>query len=171
MGRCFGDAVETALQYVFYGTKTRAVRGQEGLKLLQAASEDGDGDADCILALCLSGIQYVWSGHHFPEDTERVRFLVRRSVMRGSAIGVLMAQRNGNLQGSLVWQSPLSLQDAFRIVQGKAMSGEPCCQGLGIPEDIAKGVDFLKREEGEIPKAAAELKKCRKTLFGRWTHR
>lgn len=128
MGKYFSDAVETALQYIFYDNKTRSVRGQEGLKLLMDASEAGDGDADCILARCLSGVQYVWSGHRFPEDEEKVDLLTRRSVLRGSAIGVLMAKRNGNLKGKLLEQSPLSLQDAFNIVLEKAAAGDAYCQ-------------------------------------------
>ena len=126
MGKYFSDAVETALQYIFYDNRTRAIRGQEGLKLLIAASDAGDGDADCILARCLSGTQYVWSGHRFPEDDEKVAFLTRRSVMRGSAIGVLMAKRNGTLKQ--MRETPLSLQDAFHIVREKAAAGDAYCQ-------------------------------------------
>ena len=126
MGKYFSDAVETALQYIYYDNRTRSVRGQEGLKLLMATSDAGDGDADCILARCLSGIQYVWSGHQFPEDEEKVTFLTRRSVMRGSAIGVLMAKRNGTLKQ--VREYPLSLADAFQIVREKAAAGDPYCQ-------------------------------------------
>ncbi|MBQ9991089.1 MAG: sel1 repeat family protein [Lachnospiraceae bacterium] len=128
MGKYFSDAVETALQYIFYDNRTRTSRGQEGLKLLMAASEAGDADADCILARCLSGVQYVWSGHQFPEDDEKVNFLTKRSVIGGSAIGVLMAKRNGNLKGALVRQMPLSLRDAYHIVLEKAAAGDAYCQ-------------------------------------------
>lgn len=128
MGKNFSDAVETALQYIYYDTRTRADRGQEGLKLLMAASDAGDGDADCILARCFSGVQYVWSGHKFPEDEEKVNMLTRRSVLRGSAIGVLTAKRNGTLKPELIRQMPVSLKEAFQIVLEKAMTGDAYCQ-------------------------------------------
>ena len=55
MGKFFSDDVETALQYIYYDNRLRLHRGQEGFNLLLKASEAGDGDADCVLARCLSG--------------------------------------------------------------------------------------------------------------------
>ena len=63
MGKFFSDDVETALQYIYYDNRLRLHRGQEGFDLLVKASGEGDGDADCIMARCLSGYQYVWPGH------------------------------------------------------------------------------------------------------------
>lgn len=128
MGKYFSDAVETALQYIYYDTRTRAVRGQQGLQLLMQASNAGDGDADCILARCLSGINYVWSGHRFPEDEEKAEFLIRRSVQRGSAIGAMVAMRSGMLKPNLEKQMPFTLKEAFEIVLEKAAAGDAFCQ-------------------------------------------
>ena len=64
MGKIFSDVVEQALEYVFYNEC--AQRGKEGFAMLEQASNDGDGDASCALARCLSGGQYIWAGHGFP---------------------------------------------------------------------------------------------------------
>lgn len=129
MGKFFSDAVEKALQYIYYDTKGgRARRGQEGMKLLIDATNAGDADAACMLARCLCGDQYVWSGHHFPEDDKNAEALMRQSALQGSAIGVLVAKRSGVLSLGLMKKMPLSLQEAFAIVQEKAAGGEPFCQ-------------------------------------------
>ena len=85
MGKFFSDDVEKALQYIYYDNRLRLRRGQEGFDLLVKASEAGDGDADCVLARCLSGYQYVWPGHHFPVDDKKAAKLLHRSIERGSA--------------------------------------------------------------------------------------
>ena len=60
MGKCYSDAVERALGYLYYHETER--KGQEALELLKQASEAGDGDATCVLARCMCGSQYVWEG-------------------------------------------------------------------------------------------------------------
>ena len=95
MGRIFSDVVEQALQNIYYDVTTG--RGQESFRQLEMASKEGDGDASCILARCLCGYQYVWSEHGFPEDDDRAIALMHRSVEQGSAIGVLVALRTGEL--------------------------------------------------------------------------
>ena len=128
MGKFFSDAVEQALQYIYYDNRLGVRRGREGFELLERASEAGDGDADCVLARCLCGDQYVWSGHHFPEDDQRVMKLLHRSIQRGSALGVLVGKRSGAL--TPVWQSkcPITLQEAFKQVLDKAAGGDAFCQ-------------------------------------------
>ena len=128
MGKFFSDEVEQALQYIYYDNRLGGRRGQEGFDLLVKASEAGDGDADCVLARCLSGVQYVWSGHHFPEDDQKVMKLLHRSIQRGSALGVLVGKRSGAL--TPVWQSkcPITLQQAFKQVLDKAAGGDAFCQ-------------------------------------------
>lgn len=127
MGKYFSDIVEKALQDIYYDVTTG--RGKESFQLLEQASKDGDGDATCILARCLCGYQYVWSGHDFPEDDERAAALMHKSVMQGSAIGVLLALRSDQLTPELKEQMPFSsLEEAFNIVLEKAERGEPFCQ-------------------------------------------
>lgn len=128
MGKFFSDNVERALQYIYYENRTGGRRGQEGFDLLVQASQAGDGDADCVLARCLSGPQYVWAGHHFPEDDQKVMKLLHRSIQRGSALGILVAKRSGAF--TPVWQAkaPITLQEAFQQVLDKAAGGDPFCQ-------------------------------------------
>lgn len=93
MGKYFNDAVEEALSYIYYNV--RAGNGAKGLELLKKASEEGDGDASCILARCYGGRSYVWNGHNFPEDNLLFEKLIHKSVEQGSALGVLVAMRCG----------------------------------------------------------------------------
>ncbi|MCM1537554.1 MAG: hypothetical protein NC254_04060 [bacterium] len=127
MGKCFSDAVEQALRYIYYDVRTG--QGQEGLQLLQKASAEGDGDASCILARCYCGRQYVWRGHEFPEDDGLAKKLLHQSVEQGSALGVLVTLRSGLLTPSVQRKMPFaSLKEAFDIVLQKAQDGDAFCQ-------------------------------------------
>lgn len=127
MGKIFSDAVEQALEYIYYNE--RAQRGTEGFALLERASAEGDGDASCILARCLSGDSYVWAGHGFPEDDRRAVKLLHQSVAQGSALGVLVALRSRELTPSVQKKMPFaSLKEAFDIVLEKAEMGDAFCQ-------------------------------------------
>ena len=44
------------------------------------------------------------------------------------------------------------------------------CNGLGVPTDIAKGVEYLQKAS-EVPDAKEELRHYKKTLFGKWVRR
>lgn len=127
MGKCFSDTVEQALKYIYYDL--RAGKGADGFLMLKTASEAGDGDASCILARCLCGNQYVWSGHEFPEDDDGAIRLLHKSVEQGSGIGVLVCLRTGELTPSLEKKMPFgSLQEAFDSVLEKAEAGDAFCQ-------------------------------------------
>ena len=43
-------------------------------------------------------------------------------------------------------------------------------RGLGGPEDIAKGVEYLQRAGG-YGEAKEELRRYKKTFFGKWVRR
>lgn len=128
MGQFYSDNVEKALQYVYYENRGRSAHGQEGLRLLMDASAVGDGDASCVLARCLSGHQYVWSGFHFPEDDEKAEALYRQSVQQGSALGMLVAIRSGVLSPDMERQAPMTLQQAFERVLKNAAGGDAFSQ-------------------------------------------
>lgn len=127
MGRFFSDVVEEALKDIYYDMS--AGRGKESFRRLEQASSDGDGDASCLLARCLCGYQYTWSGHGFPEDDKRASALLHKSVEQGSAVGVLVSLRSGELP---MWRRKkmpfLSLKEAFDIVLEKAEGGDAFCQ-------------------------------------------
>lgn len=116
-----------ALQDIYYNERTG--RGQAAFALLERASATGDGDASCVLARCLCGRQYVWQGHGFPEDDDRASQLLRLSVQQGSALGVLVALRSGELPPEREAAMPFaSLQDAFDEVVALAEGGDAFCQ-------------------------------------------
>lgn len=119
--------VKQALRDIYYNVRTG--RGKEAFALLERASEAGDGDASCVLARCLCGYQYVWSGHHFPEDDRRATKLLHKSVEQGSALGVLVALRSGELTPSVQKKMPFAdLQAAFDEVEAMAKEGDAFCQ-------------------------------------------
>lgn len=127
MGRFFSDTVETALRDIYYQMWTG--RGQEAFQRLEQASAAGDGDASCLLARCYCGGQYVWEGHHFPEDDRKAIQLLHKSVEQGSALGVMVALRSRELPPDLQKKMPFSsLEEAFHEVLSKAEAGEPFCQ-------------------------------------------
>ena len=95
MAAVLSKEVRQALQDIYYNERTG--RGREAFALLERASQAGDGDASCVLARCLCGYQYVWRGHGFPEDDDRAISLLHKSVEQGSALGVLVALRSGEL--------------------------------------------------------------------------
>jgi len=127
MGKNYSDAVEQALQYIYYDV--RAGKGKEGFQILEQASAAGDGDASCVLARCLNGTSYVWSGHGFPEDEDRATELLHKSVEQGSAVGVLVCLRSGEMTPSLEKKMPFaSFQEAFDAVLQKAQAGDAFAQ-------------------------------------------
>ena len=128
MGQFYSDRVEKALQYIYYENRGRSLHGQEGLRLLMDASADGDGDASCILARCLSGYQYVWRGFHFPEDNEKAEALYCQAVQQGSAVGMLVAMRSGVLSPDMERRAPMTLQEAFARVLKNAEGGDAFSQ-------------------------------------------
>ena len=127
MAKELSSEVKQALEDIYYHERTG--RGREAMALLEKASAAGDGDATCILARCLCGRQYVWAGHGFPEDDARVTKLLHKSVEQGSAIGVLVSLRTGELTPSVQKKMPFeSLQAAFDEVLALAEKGDAFCQ-------------------------------------------
>ncbi|WP_295741966.1 tetratricopeptide repeat protein [uncultured Oscillibacter sp.] len=119
--------VKQALQDIYYNERTG--RGKEAFALLERASANGDGDASCVLARCLCGYQYVWRGHGFPEDDDRATQLLHKSVEQGSALGVLVALRSGELTPSVQKKMPFeSLQQAFDQAEELAKDGDAFSQ-------------------------------------------
>ncbi len=127
MGKELSSEVKQALEDIYYHERTG--RGKQAFALLEQASAAGDGDASCVLARCLCGYQYVWAGHGFPEDDRRATQLLRKSVEQGSALGVLVALRSGELKPSVERSMPFAnLQEAFDEVCRLAEGGEAFCQ-------------------------------------------
>lgn len=127
MSKTLSKEVLSALEDIYYHERTG--RGKEAFALLEKASDAGDGDASCILARCLCGYQYVWAGHGFPEDDDRATQLLHKSVEQGSALGVLVALRSGELKPAVKKTMPFAnLQEAFDEVLQLAEEGNAFCQ-------------------------------------------
>lgn len=127
MANVFSDKVQQALEYIYYNE--RAQKGQEGFALLEEAVKEGDADAMCILARCYCGRQYVWEGHNFPEDDHKATKLLHQSAEKGSAIGVLVALRSGELTPSVMKKMPFAnIREAFDQVEEMAEAGDAFCQ-------------------------------------------
>lgn len=127
MAAVLSNEVKQALEDIYYNVRTG--RGKEAFALLEKASAAGDGDASCILARCLCGYQYVWGWHGFPEDDARATKLLHKSVEQGSALGVLVALRSGELTPSVQKKMPFeSLRQAFDEVEALAKEGDAFCQ-------------------------------------------
>lgn len=155
MGKTLSNEVKQALKDIYYNERTG--RGKEALALLKQASDAGDGDASCVLARCYCGRQYVWIGHGFPEDDALATKYLRKSVEQGSAIGVLVAMRCGELTPELEKKMPFSsLQEAFDEAQELANSGDAFCQYV-----VANSyfwwdfIEIQKRDKNSFPNAAA----------------
>ena len=127
MSKGLSSEVKQALQDIYYNERTG--RGKEAFALLEKASAAGDGDASCILARCYCGYQYVWAGHGFPEDDDQATKLLHKSVEQGSALGVMVALRSGELTPSVQKKMPFAnLQEAFDQVLALAEEGDAFCQ-------------------------------------------
>ncbi len=127
MAKVLSNEVKQALQDIYYNERTG--KGKEAFTLLEKASAAGDGDASCILARCYCGHQYVWAGHGFPENDDQATRLLHLSVEQGSAIGVMVALRSGELTPSVLKTMPFaSLQEAFNEVLAMAEAGDAFCQ-------------------------------------------
>jgi len=131
MGKYFSDTVDKAIEDIYYCYD--GARAAAAIQPLADASNNGDGDAAYILSRCLSGPQYSWSYHPFPEDDEGVERLIRRSIRLGSAIGVLGAMRCGMLTPETEEEALRhfsSLQEAWNAVYEKAQAGSLFCQNM-----------------------------------------
>lgn len=101
----------------------------EGYELLRQAAEEGDADACCYLGRCHLGEDFVWCGAEFPVDEEQASQLIKESVRRGSADGLLCALRTGNLSPAVQKTMPFaSLEEAFMTVIQQAQAGDAFSQ-------------------------------------------
>jgi len=168
MGKYFSDVVDKAIEDIYYCYNP--ARAAAAIEPLAKASNDGDGDAAYILSRCLSGPQYSWDYHPFPEDDEGVERLIRRSITLGSAIGVLGAMRCGMLTPEMEEETRkhfASLQEVWNTVYQKAEAGSLFCQNmigntyfwLDVPRIEGKGPDdFPSRKDFARYLTETELK-------------
>jgi hypothetical protein len=158
MGKYFSDAVDQALEDIYYCYD--AQRAAAALQPLTAAAAAGDGDASYLLFRCACGPDYSWSFHPFQEDENAAYRYLRGSVLQGSAMGVLGAIRIGMLTPELEEAARArfpSLKDAWNAVYEKAEAG--CLFAMNL---IGSGYYWLDiaRIEGKNADSFPSQKEC-----------
>ena len=149
MGKYFSDTVDSALEAIYYSfDRERAVAC---LQPLADAANAGDGDAAYILSRCTSGPQYSWKYHPFQENDEAAEALIRKSIVQGSAMGVLGAMRCGMLTPEMeeaMGAHYPTLKDAWNAVYEKAQAG--CLFAMNMIGNTYFWLD-IPRIEGKGP--------------------
>ncbi len=104
---------------------------KEAVELLKEAASEGDADACYFLSRCYMGPEFIWKYAGFETDEKRAREYLQESVIRGSAIGVIGANRISELNQGLMKEMPFeNLAEAKNIVLGMAEEGQAFCQFL-----------------------------------------
>ena len=120
---------------------------------------------------------YFYGLNGFPKDPARAFRYCQKAMDLGSTYNRPIMARC-YLEG---WGTPVDYAEAY-VMASKSSSwsngAESCyvlgriyCDGLGKPEDIGKGVEFLRQISDHHPEAQEELKKYKKGLFGGWKRR
>ena len=153
MGKYFSDAVDSALEAIYYTFDKE--RAAASLQPLADAANAGDGDAAYILSRCTSGPQYSWKYHPFQENDEVTEQLIRKSIVDGSAMGVLGAIRSGMLTPELeeaVQARFKSLRGAWNAVYEKAEAG--CLFAMSLIGSSYYWLDIVRiegKKAGDFP--------------------
>lgn len=161
MGKYFSDAVDNAIEAIYY-TYDRE-RAAAALQPLADAANAGDGDAAYILSRCVSGPQYSWDYHPFQANDEAVEHLIRQSIIQGSAMGVLGAMRCGMLTPEMeeaMKKYYPSLKEVWNAVYEKAQAG--CLFAMNMIGNTYFWLDIVRIENKgpeDFPSKAA---------FGQW---
>ncbi len=159
MGKYFSDAVDNAIEAIYY-TYDRE-KAAAAVQPLADAANAGDGDAAYILSRCVSGPQYSWDYHPFQANDEAVEQLIRQSIVKGSAMGVLGAMRCGMLTPEMEEAMPFAnLREAWNVVYEKAQAG--CLFAMNMIGNTYFWLDIV-RVEGKGPNDFPS-----KEAFGVW---
>ena len=161
MGKYFSDAVDNAIEAIYY-TYDRE-KAAAAIQPLADAANAGDGDAAYILSRCVSGPQYSWDYHPFQANDEAVEQLIRQSIVKGSAMGVLGAMRCGMLTPEMeeaMKKHYSGLQEVWNVVYEKAQAG--CLFAMNMIGNTYFWLDVVRIENKgpqDFPSKAA---------FGQW---
>ena len=161
MGKYFSDAVDNAIEAIYY-TYDRE-KAAAAIQPLADAANAGDGDAAYILSRCVSGPQYSWDYHPFQANDEAVEHLIRQSIVQGSAMGVLGAMRCGMLTPEMeeaMKKHYSGLQEVWNVVYEKAQAG--CLFAMNMIGNTYFWLDVV-RIEGKGPNDFPS-----KAAFGQW---
>ena len=96
---------------------------------------------------------------------------VQNQIM-GRALLESMMIMNGRCIVSYIDRKTMEFLNKMTFYNPEAdyMRGFIYARGLGVPEDIKKGVEYLQKA-GNFDKAKEELLHYKKTLFGKWVRR
>ena len=126
MGKYFSDVVDKAIEDLYYCCDND--RAKAAAEALFQSTKEGDGDACYFLSRCFSGSCYSWEYHPFEENEAAAYAMLRESVAKGSAVGVLGAIRMDMLTPDMRESMPFeSTQAAWDVVYEKAEAGCPFC--------------------------------------------
>lgn len=119
MGKYFSDVVDKAIEDLYYCCDND--RAKAAAEALFQAAKEGDGDACYFLSRCFSGSCYSWEYHPFEENEAAAYAMLRESVAKGSAVGVLGAIRMDMLTPDMRESMPFeNTQAAWDVVYEKA---------------------------------------------------
>ena len=153
MGKYFSDAVDQALEDIYYCYD--AQRAAAAIQPLTDAAGAGDGDAAYLLFRCACGPDYSWEYHLFQENQDAAFRFLRSSVLQGSAMGVLGANRGRMLTPELeeaVRARFTSLKGAWNAVYEKAEAG--CLFAMNLIGSSYYWLDIVQMEgkkAGDFP--------------------
>lgn len=151
------ERIEKAVQILWVDRQFE--RGEEAIRLLMQAAEEGNPDAYYFMARCYAGPSYVEQGFHFTDDDEKVEKYLDLSIEKGSALGMFGARRFGGYKpkgGSFVHEPYHSSKEIWDKVCAIADTGEIFTQYLVANAyyygDVAEltEMDFSKSTKIEV---------------------
>ena len=129
MSEVFDDRVEYAIQNIW--VNFRSGNGEQAMRGLQEAAQEGNGDACYFLARCYSGPCYVDPGFGFESDDDKAEEWYNKSIELGSAVGMMGAMRVGGFKprcGSFVHEPYTSKREIWDKVVELARGGQIFCK-------------------------------------------
>lgn len=155
MGRYFSDKTEEGIRLIYMQYDKKEIK--RGVKLLEEAASEGDSDGLYFLSRCYMGSCYVWEFSGLEDDDQKSVELLKESIKKGSAAGVLGAMRCGELTPEVRATMPFaSLKEAWDIIYQKAEDGHPFCQYMigntyyyGDILEIDESIDTSRFSNGE----------------------
>lgn len=129
MRDCFDSRVEYAINNIW--VNPRSGNGEEALRRLREAAEEGDGDACYFLARCYSGPHYVDPCFGFESNDETAGEWYNKSIELGSAVGMMGAMRVGGFKprcGDFVYSPYQTKREVWDRVMEMARGGQIFCR-------------------------------------------
>lgn len=125
----FNEIVDSAIAAIYYDFNIE--KAQEAMQKLETAANNNDADAMYLLARCYGGKDFCSVYYEFPEDALKMKKYMEKSIINGSALGVIGSMRSGMLSEQMKKEMPFSsLLEAWEQVYAKAEAGCAFCQNM-----------------------------------------